>query len=288
MRASVVIWGMGTLFIAMVVMICSALTHARPGVLTVSFLDIGQGDSIFIESPTGRQMLVDGGPDRSVLRELGAVMSWFDKSIDVVVATHPDADHISGLIDVLERYKVGYIFQPGIGKKTTQAESLLSSVAQEGSREVIARRGQVIDLGGGARAEILHPDRDVETAETNEGCIVIRIVYGTTAFMLTCDAPLGVEKYLVALDFGSVRADVLKAGHHGSRTSSSALFVGMVAPTYGVFSRGCDNRYGHPHEEAVEVFKMFSVEMHDTCSEGRVTFVSDGNVVRPMQPSLLF
>jgi competence protein ComEC len=221
-------------------------------------------------------MLIDGGPDRSVLRELSAVMPWYDKSIDVVVATHPDADHVSGLVDVLQRYSVSYIVYPDIGKSTTQAESMLASVSRERAREVVARRGQVIDLGGGVRIEILHPDRTVVTAETNEACIVARVVYGKTAFLLPCDAPQGVEKYLVALDPQSVRADVLKAGHHGSRTSSAALFVGTVSPQHAVLSRGCNNRYGHPHKEVLETFTQFNVKTHDTCTEGRVQFISNG------------
>lgn len=272
-------WGVVAGLAVCAALIWSAAYRAHPGVLTVSFLDIGQGDSIYIESPTGRRVLIDGGRDRTVLRELGAVVPWWNRSIDVVLATHPDADHVAGLVDVLQRYRVAYIFQPGIGVQTGPAESMLLSVAHEGAKEILARRGQVIDIGGGARLEILHPDRDVSHAETNDGCIVARLVYGATAFMLSCDAPRGVEKYLVAMG-DDLHADVLKAGHHGSRTSSDPLFVGMVDPTYGVFSRGCDNTYGHPHKETIETFKQFGLEVHDTCKEGRVTFISDGATVR--------
>lgn len=274
-----IVWGVVAVLALCAAIVWYAAFRTHTGVLTVSFLDVGQGDAIFIESPTGRQVLIDGGRDRSILREIGQSMPWWDRSIDVVVATHPDADHITGLVDVLQQYRVEYIFQPGIGKHTAQTESLLLSVAQEGSHEVIARRGQVIDLGGGARFEILHPDRDVETVEANDGCIVGRVVYGATAFMLSCDAPRGVEKYLVALG-DDLRADVLKAGHHGSRTSSDPLFVGMVSPVYGVFSRGCENSYGHPHQETVETFKRSELDVHDTCTEGRVTFISDAATVR--------
>lgn len=284
--ATHLIWGIvAALLLVILTLVSSGVSGTSK--LTVTFLNIGQGDAIFIESPSGRQMLVDGGPDQSVLRELSARMHWYDKSIDVVIATHPDADHISGLVDVLQRYKVDYIFQPGIGKSTTQAESMLSSVSKEKGREVLARRGQVIDMGSGVTVEILHPDRDVSSAETNEACIVARVRYGKTSFLLTCDAPSGVEKYLVALDPQSVKADVLKAGHHGSRTSSSELFVGTVAPTYGVFSRGCENRYGHPHTEVVSVFSKYNVKTLDTCY-GRVVFTSDGDTVEVMQPNLLF
>jgi len=251
----------------------------RSEILAVSFLDVGQGDAIFIEAPSGRQVLIDGGPDRSVLRELSKVLPWWDRSIDVVIATHPDADHITGLVDVLQRYKVGHIFHPGVDKSTGPAESMLASVASEGAQEVIARRGQVIELGDNARIEILFPDRDVSDVETNTASIVTRVVYGDTAFMLTGDSPQSIEKYLSQVDGEALHANILKAGHHGSRTSSSELFVGFVSPEYAVFSRGCDNSYGHPHQEVIDLFKKFGVPTVDTCEEGTVTFVSDGRVV---------
>lgn len=261
-------------------LVWSALYKKSEHDLAVSFFDVGQGDAIFIESPTGAQILIDGGPDRSVLRELAKVMPWHDRSIDVVIATHPDADHVSGLIDVLERYGVSVVVEPQINKETVQAQSMLTSVASEKAQYVIARRGQVIDIGGGSFIEILHPDRMVKTGEPNEVCVVARLVYGETAFMLPCDAPSGVEKYLVALDPFSVQANVLKAGHHGSKTSSSELFIRAVHPEYVVFSRGCENRYGHPHVETTKLLENQKIPILDTCREGIITFISDGKTVR--------
>ena len=281
MRPSVQIQGLVVLFLFLVTLgIWYAIFREdRHGILTVSFLDVGQGDSVFIDTPSGRQVLIDGGPDRSVLRELGKILPWWDRSIDVVIATHPDADHISGLVDVLQRYRVENIFHPGVEKNTGPAESMLLSVASEGAQEIIARRGQIIDLGSGAYLEILFPDRDVSRVETNTASIVARLVYGDTAFMLTGDSPQSIEGYLVTLDGSSLHSNVLKAGHHGSKTSSSELFVGFVGPEYAVFSRGCENRYGHPHAEVVALFKRFEIPALDTCTDGTVTFVSDGQTV---------
>ena len=281
MRPSVQIQGLVVLFLFLVTLgIWYAIFREdRHGILTVSFLDVGQGDSVFIDTPSGRQVLIDGGPDRSVLRELGKILPWWDRSIDVVIATHPDADHISGLVDVLQRYRVENIFHPGVEKNPGPAESMLLSVASEGAQEIIARRGQIIDLGSGAYLEILFPDRDVSRVETNTASIVARLVYGDTAFMLTGDSPQSIEGYLVTLDGSSLHSNVLKAGHHGSKTSSSELFVGFVGPEYAVFSRGCENRYGHPHAEVVALFKRFEIPALDTCTDGTVTFVSDGQTV---------
>jgi len=250
--------------------------------LTVAFLNVGQGDAIFIESPTGEQVLIDGGRDRTVLRELAYVMPWWDKNIDAVFATHPDADHIAGLVDVLERYDVADIFLSGVESDTPQHESLKHAVEDEvlaGAHEYLAQRGTVLDIGGGAYIEILFPDRDVSGLETNMASIVARVVYGDTAFMLTGDSPQAIEQYLVMLDGEALKSTVLKAGHHGSKTSSSEEFVGYVSPEFGVFSRGCDNSYGHPHQETVDLFNRFEIPVMDTCTDGRVIFLSDGEKV---------
>ncbi len=259
----------------------AVLAKRNAGTLAISFLDVGQGDSIFIQSPSGVQVLIDGGPDRSVLRELGQIMPWWDRTIDVVIATHPDADHVSGLVDVLERYRVSYMLEPGVQHDTPQAESMLESVANEDAVYMHARRGQVIDLGDGVRLEILFPDRDVGGLETNTASIVAKLVYGDTSFLLTGDSPDSIERYLVQRDGAALKSNVLKAGHHGSKTSSSLLFVGFISPEYAVFSRGCDNTYGHPHEEVRTIFERLKIKTLDTCLDGRVTFVSDGESVSP-------
>ena len=266
----------------------AALLEDRRGILTVSFLDIGQGDAIFIDAPSGRQVLIDGGLGSAVLRRLAEVMPWYDRAIDVVIPTHPDADHIGGLIDVLDRYKVAMIVHSSVEGDTKTARALVAKMRQEGAQEVVAVRGQIIDLGKGAYLEILSPDRSVPHVETNDGCVVARLVYGKTAFMLSCDAPQGVENYLVALDRSTsltaggsgLKSDVLKAGHHGSKNSSSPLFLGFVHPAYAVYSRGCKNRHGNPAPETVARFAQFDIPTLDTCTDGTVTFVSDGQTAR--------
>ena len=244
---------------------------------SVSFLDVGQGDAILIQGPTGVQVLVDGGPDPSVLRELGSMLPFFDRTIDAVVATHPDKDHIAGLVDVLERYEVATFIESGIPSDTAPALALQAALGAEGAERVLARRGMRLVLGKGAYADILFPDRDVSGVETNTGSIVMRVVYGDTSIMLTGDSPQAIEKYLVSL--GGLESDILKAGHHGSKTSSSEEFITQVRPAYTIFSRGCDNSYGHPHPEVVERFNALKIKILDTCAEGTITFISDGKTL---------
>jgi len=255
-------------------------TLPAPHGLKVSFLDIGQGDSIFIEGPTGIQVLVDtGSPDKAVLRELGSAMPFYDRSIDALVATHPDQDHIGGVPDVLERYSVGMFLEPRIQNDTRATAAALAAVKESGVKTVTLRRGMRLMLGGGVYADILFPDRDVPTIETNTGSVVMRVVYGTTSFLLTGDSPQSIEKYLVSLHGKTLRSTVLKPGHHGSKTSSAPEFLKAVAPSHAVFSRGCDNKYGHPAPGVVALFASLRIPTLDTCTDGRVTFISNGRTL---------
>lgn len=267
---------------ALVVANTFAWVYAFPErALTVSFLDIGQGDAIFIQSPTGIQMLVDGGPDASVLRELGSKMPFFDRSLDAIVETHPDKDHIAGLVDVFDRYAVKNFLEPGIPNDTSYSKALVAAVKKEpGVRNTLARRGMRLVLGGGAYADILFPDRDVSGVETNTGSVVMRVVYGSTSFLLTGDSPQSIEKYLSSIYGTALESDVLKPGHHGSRTSSAPEYIAAVHPSYAVFSRGCDNSYGHPHQEVIDLLAAAKIPTLDTCKDGTVTFHSDGKTLR--------
>lgn len=250
--------------------------------LRVSFLNVGQGDSILIQGPTGETVLIDGGPDRSVLRELPKELGYFDRHIDLLVETHPDKDHIAGLVDVLERYDVSYFMQPGIPGTTAVYESLMEAVKNEsGIHSFIARRGMRIHLGDGAYADVLYPDRDVSMVETNTGSIVLHVVYGKTSFMLTGDLPSTVEDYLVQLDAddGNLASTVLKAGHHGSRTSTSDEWLASVHPDTVVISAGKGNSYGHPTKEVLDRIKNEGADILSTIDLGTIDLVSDGEKV---------
>jgi len=258
----------------------AACREDRGGVLTVAFLNVGQGDAVYIESPSGNQMLIDGGPGKAVLRELSKVMPFYDRSIDVVLATHPDSDHVSGLNDVFDKYKVGLFLESGVEGDTSVYEELKNRVAKEGARTIEARRGMDIDLGQGAFLQILFPDRDPKGMETNMASIVARLVYGDSEFMLTGDSPQAIENYLVSLesqgDTLGLRSDVLKAGHHGSKTSSSEAFVSAISPQYAIISVGKDNKYGHPNQEVLDILNNFGAEILRTDQLGRIIFKSDG------------
>lgn len=254
--------------------------HISQDVLTIAFLDVGQGDAIFIETPSGKQMLIDGGAGRAVLSELSDVMPFFDRSIDVVINTHPDKDHIGGLPDVFENYNVALVIDPAVPMEKASYEEYEKDITLEAARHVVARRGQVLLFGDGVELQILFPDRDMSGVKNaNDASVVTRLVYGETEVMLTGDAPESIEKYLVSLGGEKLKSDILKAGHHGSRTSTSKEFVAAVDPSYTIISAGKDNSYGHPHKEVIDTLVLASTTILRTYEEGTIVFESDGKVL---------
>ncbi len=247
--------------------------------LTVAFLDIGQGDAIYIEAPNGNQALIDGGNGKTVLAALGEVMPLYDRSIDVVIGTHPDQDHIGGLPFVLEKYEVGTFFDPGVQKKLGSYDALLSAVREKHVTYVHARRGQKIILDDGVFLTILFPDRNLPFVETNTASIVAKLSYGKTSFLFTGDSPKNIEHYLITLDAAALDTDVLKVGHHGSHTSSGEKFLKAVSPTIAAISAGKNNRYGHPHKEVLAGLAAIGANVLKTYERGTIVLFSDGSKI---------
>jgi len=156
--------------------------------LTFAMLDVGQGDALFIESPTGTQILVDAGPPRKILSQLSRVMSPFDRTIDGIIITNPDQDHIGGFSDVLENYKVDVVFESGTFNDSKTFQNLKTEIKNKNIPDILAKKGMRLDIGGGAMIDILFPDRDVFDWSPNDGSIVAKLTFGDTSVMLTGDA----------------------------------------------------------------------------------------------------
>lgn len=244
--------------------------------LRVYFLDVGQGDAILIDSPTHGRVLIDGGPNSKVLSELGRILPFGDRQIDVVIESHPDSDHITGLIDVLKSYEVGLFMEPGVESDNKVDDVLAKEVDELGIRRVLARRGMKADLGGGAVLEILFPNGDVSSWETNDASIVAKLTYGESTFLLTGDSTKKAEYMLMSLDKSLLDADVLKVGHHGSKGSTSSAYAEAVSPEYSVISAGKGNRYGHPAKEVLDILSKVGSIIVSTIDSGTVEFESDG------------
>lgn len=253
----------------------------RQGELTVAFLDVGQGDAIYIEAPNGNQMLIDGGAGSgAVLRALGRVMPFYDRSLDLVLATHPDQDHVGGLPAVLGRMNVDGVVTTENVSGTGAYAAFEEAIRIEQSQRILARAGTRIVLDRGVVLEILFPDRNARGWETNMGSVVARLSYGDTSFLFTGDSPQVIEKYLTKSKGGGLHSDVLKLGHHGSRTSSAREFLSAVDPEYAVISAGKDNKYGHPHKEVIDLTKEFKISTLNTVDRGTIVFRTDGAGLR--------
>ncbi len=257
-----------------------AFTDARNGtLLTVAFLDVGQGDAIYIEAPNGRQMLIDAGRGNEILSVLGDVMPFGDRSIDVVLATHTDADHIGGLPAVFENYDIGEIIENGGTSKTKIFQALKDVIKDEGIESIIARRGMhvVLDEEKNISFDILFPDRDVKGMESNDGSIVGKLSYGAHSFMLTGDATTYTEMLILRNEkTETLHSTILKLGHHGSHTSSSEAWLRAVLPDEAIISAGKNNRYGHPHQDVLARMRSLAIPYLATYDEGTIIFETDG------------
>ncbi|MEQ1499902.1 MAG: MBL fold metallo-hydrolase [Parcubacteria group bacterium] len=270
-------WYVLLFLIVLSCVVWSVVLHEnRNGTLTFAVLDIGQGDSLFIESPTGVQVLVDGGPNKTLMKEVARVLPWYDRKIDMIVVTNPDRDHYEGFIPLLDKYSVGVVLEPGTFNHNEVYDLFQNKISTKKIPKIIARRGQIVDLGGGAYLQILFPDRDVSGVSSNTGSIVMKLVYGETSVMLQGDSIASIENYLIGLDGDNIKSTILKAGHHGSRTSSSEEYVSMVSPTWTVVSSGIKNSYGHPHKEVLDIMHKLHIPTYDTCNNGMIVFYSDG------------
>ena len=273
-------WYLVVLLLGVTAMIWQAVLAQNDRNLKVAFLDIGQGDAIFIESPTGKQVLIDAGPPGKLMNALSTVMPYYDHLIDLIILTHPDQDHIAGFVDLLQNFKIGAVLESGVTSSTKVYQTVEGIIKDKEIPDYKARRGTVVDLGGGAHIDILFPDQDVSNKETNEASIVARLVYGDNSVLLQGDSPQIIEKYLIKLDkispFSSLKSDILKAGHHGSKTSTSSEYVDIVSPYYAIISAGKDNKYGHPDQEILKTLKDKDVQILRTDELGTIIFTSDG------------
>ena len=250
--------------------------------LVVTFFDVGQGDSAFIETPNGNQVLIDGGPSDAVLSKLGRILPFWDRSIDMLVLTHAHADHVGGLIDVLARYRVGRVVESGEAYGTPDYQEWHTRIAKKQIPVVIAYRGQSIDLGGGVILRVLSPFENYEgvsVKNVHDGNVSTKLEYGSTSMLFTGDAEKLIEYRLVSEDQGELQSDILKVGHHGSKTSSTEAFLRAVQPDFAIISSGRKNRYGHPHQDVLDRLAAFGVSILRTDIDGDIQIESDGETL---------
>lgn len=243
--------------------------------LVVTFFDIGQGDAALVEIPGGNQVLIDGGPSDLILAKLGRALPFWDKHIDVLLLTHPHADHLDGLLEVLRRYEIGLVVESGVNHSIPEYQMWQELLESKKINKITAQAGQRIKLGSGAELEILSPLQDFSAKSSqniHDAVVVSRLAYGAKSFLFMGDAEKELEFKLLPF---VVDSDVLKAGHHGSKTSSSEIFLKKISPDLAVISAGKKNRYGHPHQEILDRFRELNINVLRTDLYGDIKIKSD-------------
>ncbi|MHC0036328.1 S-layer homology domain-containing protein [Pseudoneobacillus sp. C159] len=239
----------------------------------VHFLDVGQGDSILVFFPDGKTMLVDGGK-----REMGKTVVQYLKdqgvsTLDLVVSTHPDADHLGGLLEVLDKIKVKAILDNGVPHTTVTYSDYLRLIREKNIPVSIAKDGQLLDLDKRVKVEVLNSGGANE--ESNEASIVLKLSMGTIDVLLTADAAAKEEAQMVQTY--NVEAEILKAGHHGSATSTSTVFLDEVKPKVAILSYGEGNSYGHPHKEVLDRLLQWGASIFSTAQSGTIVVKTNGS-----------
>lgn len=239
------------------------------GHLQVHFLDVGQGDSALLISPSGRTVLIDGGPDLSALERIGEVLPLSDRTIDLLILSHPDPDHFAAFGEILRRYEVGALLIPPIESTEERYLALLAIARERRVPLVIADPARDMVFGDGLTLDVLWPPNPPPIREDNDSSIVLRASFGTGSVLFTGDLSERAEAKML-LDGIDVSAQVLKVGHHGSRFSSSDAFLAAVHPRLAVISVGKDNHYGHPSPETLERLRVRGIPMRETMEEGTI------------------
>ena len=248
--------------------------------LRVTFFDVGQGDSIFIETPYRQQIVIDGGPSSAILEKLGQKMPFWDRTIDLIILTHPEKDHLTGLLDVLKRYKVENILWTGVVRDTAEYKEWEKLIKEEGAKIFLTPLTPDVErrLTSGVELEILSPLDNLEgkiLKDSNDTSIVAKLIFGRVSFLFTGDITKSVEKELV--DRGAdIDSDVLKAAHHGSKTSTSKEFVAAVSPEIAVIQAGRNNSYGHPRQETLDTLAEYGIKIFRTDIDGDIKIISNG------------
>ena len=244
-------------FVVLVLAWVWVFVEERQEFLEIDFYDVGQGDAIFIETPGKKQILIDGGPDLTILEKLGRELPFWDRYIDLIVLTHPEYDHIGGLIEVIKRYKIGRILTTGVTRDTAEYGEWQRIIQEKNIPILIAQANVVINLGNDINLFVLYPFENLagqKIKKSNNTSIVAQLVYKDFELLLTGDIEKKVEKALVNSGI-DLQSDILKVPHHGSKTSSTKDFINAVNPIIAIIQAGKDNPYGHPHQNVLDTLR---------------------------------
>lgn len=243
------------------------------GVLEVHYIDVGQGDSILIHL-SGKTMLIDAGNNAASIITYIKTLN-IDK-IDAIVATHPHADHIGGMAEIINEFVVDKIYMPKVAHTSKTYENLLLTIKNKNLKVNTAKAGTTIDLGNKIKIEVMAPNSE-NYNNLNDYSAVVKIEYENVSFLFTGDAEAISEKEMVEKYGNKLKANVLKVGHHGSTTSTTLNFLNTVSPEYAIISVGENNSYGHPNQETLD--KLKNIDVFRTDKLGTIVAKTDGQTI---------
>ncbi len=279
-RHSLLKWLIPPLLLAAILVWAVVLTTPDDN-LHVSFLDVGQGDAILIQTPNHQNILIDGGPSPQAINlELGKRLPFWDRTVDLMVSTQPQADHITGLVEVLQRYEVKQVLEPGVCYNSCVYQEWLKLVEETEIKHDVAKAGQEIDLGSGIKMKVLNPPEEFfegTSADVDNNGVVLRLSWGEISFLLAADIRWEGEFELIK-QRANLKSTMLKVAHHGSKTSATPQFLAVVDPEVAVISVGANNTFGHPSPEVVGRLeeKLGKNKVYLTSENGTIEFITDG------------
>jgi len=279
-RHSLLKWLIPPLLLAAILVWAVVLTMPDDN-LHVSFLDVGQGDAILIQTPDHQNILIDGGPSPQAINlELSKRLPFWDRTVDLMVCTQPQADHITGLVEVLKRYRVNQVLEPGVSYDSCVYREWLALVEEKEIKHDMAKAGREIDLGSGIKIEVISPPEEFfegTSADVDNNGVVLRLSWGEISFLLAADIRWEGEFELIK-QRANLKSTVLKVAHHGSKTSTTPQFLAVVDPDVAVISVGTNNTFGHPSPEVVERLKegLGKDGVYLTSENGTLEFITDG------------
>lgn len=245
--------------------------------LQVDFFDVGQGDAVFIETPQGHQIIIDGGPNSSILEKLGKKMPVGDRDIDLIILSHPESDHMAGLIEVLKNYTVENILWTGVLRDSPEFKVWQELIKKENANILIGRYGRKI-VAGNAEIKVVYPFKNISgeiLKDSNNSSLVVQLIFGKNSFLFAGDI-LKLGEQNILKENADIDSDVLKISHHGSKTSTGEEFVNNVSPQFAVISVAEDNTYGHPHKITLDTLNKFGITILRTDEMGDIEIISDG------------
>ena len=247
--------------------------------LQFHFIDVGQGDSSLIITPKSKTILIDAGDEAHAKKVVSYIREQGIEKLDLVIATHPDADHIGGMDKVIKNFDIGVFAMPDVSAKTNQYKQIQRELKAKKMKTTRLYQGDEVQIDDDIDFEILSPVKGKKYDDTNEYSIVAKIVYKDTSFILMGDATMENEVDIIN-NVPDIDIDVLKLGHHGSSTSSSDYFITKTSPNIAIISCGKNNKYGHPHQEVMRVLKKHGVTPYRTDEMGDIVITSDGKEIK--------